>query len=529
MVVEISTTTTTSTRLPLDDNKTADTDTPADHSVSRDSKNQLPSHIVHSLKETHQLDILSAHPCPSAQQRVWIVHVEPYHHHRQKKLEGADEEEEESTSALWRNCLLQGQNRIVIREWRGGCQWWDLHRNHSIQTLASAELRGYRWARKTTTMMMMKMSRGRQSSTKKNNKNDDNEYGGSSHAIVIPRILYSEIDPIFPKNFPQREEEEDSTSSNWYPWAILEYVGPQSLYFQNKNNRSDDERGKIFDRTWVEGMIPIRQEFGFDEPHPRWGRIPEYQALEYAMMILDQIIIPFHNVWKEMERFNPTSDSSSIDWKDWETSIPATPTFTYETMVVRYQQAYQDVTKHWVRQQYHGTEDVMDKEMKHHFNKVLDLMKDAVENVLPCVLRDNAIPTIIPYRTLVHMDLQAQNIFFLKDSEHSLSSVVHSLLDWEDAAIADPRFELLLMGRKVCANRDQAERIWNHYAERTQQHLGPLLPWLRLESIHSLLTMVLQSRNMLNGGRNPWESSKDIIEKMEREIDRWNEMLANET
>jgi aminoglycoside phosphotransferase (APT) family kinase protein len=86
------------------------------------------------------------------------------------------------------------------------------------------------------------------------------------------------------------------------------------------------------------------------------------------------------------------------------------------------------------------------------------------------------------------MDCQPQNmIFYRSESETHVSSV----LDWEEAAYADPRFELILLGRKVCANREQADIIWKTYEDECQT-LGDIEPWLRLETLHSIITLVLQ-------------------------------------
>jgi hypothetical protein len=35
-----------------------------------------------------------------------------------------------------------------------------------------------------------------------------------------------------------------------------------------------------------------------------------------------------------------------------------------------------------------------------------------------------------------------------------------AVLDWEEAADGDPRFEPLLLGRKLCANEEQARTVW---------------------------------------------------------------------
>ncbi|KAI2503793.1 hypothetical protein MHU86_10687 [Fragilaria crotonensis] len=137
------------------------------------------------------------------------------------------------------------------------------------------------------------------------------------------------------------------------------------------------------------------------------------------------------------------------------------------------------------------------------------------ETLHKCITKLNVeVSTIKPVAwVLVHMDCQPQNLIFHRCENHTFIS---SVLDWEEAAYADARFELLLMGRKVCANRKQADTIWETY-EAECQLLGDIEPWLRLEAIHSITTLTLQSLNLLGGGRNPWESNPDLWQKIERD------------
>jgi hypothetical protein len=158
------------------------------------------------------------------------------------------------------------------------------------------------------------------------------------------------------------------------------------------------------------------------------------------------------------------------------------------------------------------------------------------------------------------------------------SATVFSVLDWEDAAWADPRFDLLMLCRKVCANMEQAEVVWSEYDSLKSSNghaevitdihvsclgsivpwlqletvhsittlllqsmdllndslkssnghaefitdihvscLGSIVPWLQLETVHSITTLLLQSMDVLNGGRNPWESEKDLWGKLQRD------------
>ena len=440
-----------------------------------------------------------------------------------------DNNDKDASWWLWRDCLFQGRNRLVIRQWRGGSQWWNLHQNRSVQTMATNEVQGYRWARQALQRMA--------TTTNDNDDDDDNHQNNEGHqheespqgrrGIVIPRILYSETNPVGgivpPLPLPQEalsddhHDHDDDREECWYPWAIFEYVGPESMYFYDT----------FVDRTWVDGMVPIRREFGLDEPHPRWGRVPEESALDYATMILCQVVIPLQIGWKQMDHHS----NIPLEEEEEEEDTGAPSAITYDSMVQRYQQVYDNLRTQMKNANYdsNGEEDNeqhRNLETIQRFDHLLDILHHAIETVLPtwCIqFKTAVIPSL--EATLCHMDLQPQNILCSRDNTgSSMSSNVVAVLDWEDAAMADPRFEILLLGRKVCAHREQAETIWKLYAQRTNQPLGPLLPWLQLESVHSLLTMLLQSMDMLNGGRNPWETSKELGSKMEREIVRWNGM-----
>jgi hypothetical protein len=66
--------------------------------------------------------------------------------------------------------------------------------------------------------------------------------------------------------------------------------------------------------------------------------------------------------------------------------------------------------------------------------------------------------------------------------------------------------------------------VWAEYAQAKGEYhctLGPIESWLQLESAHSIITLLLQSMDLLSGGRNPWESNNDLIGKLERECLRW--------
>ena len=124
----------------------------------------------------------------------------------------------------------------------------------------------------------------------------------------------------------------------------------------------------------------------------------------------------------------------------------------------------------------------------------------------------------------------------INDHSHNAKKCsVASVMDWEEACYADPRFELLLVCRKVLASREQADNLWNLYSNHVQQlknqlllqgeaqshwQVGPLEPWLKLETIHSLCTLLLQAMDLLGGGRSPWETKPDLWGKIDRERQR---------
>ena len=41
-------------------------------------------------------------------------------------------------------------------------------------------------------------------------------------------------------------------------------------------------------------MVKVRHEFGFDEPHPRHGRVCVEESLEYAVHVLNVLVLPLH-------------------------------------------------------------------------------------------------------------------------------------------------------------------------------------------------------------------------------------------
>mmetsp|Transcript_12303 Transcript_12303/g.18880 ORF Transcript_12303/g.18880 Transcript_12303/m.18880 type:complete len:441 (-) Transcript_12303:109-1431(-) len=431
----------------------------ASSTASPTASSSCPKQILNKiLQNLYEYDILSIQEAKSAQQKVWIVQFQI-----KPDIASSLSQSTNHDGKAWKEFLQSGENRLVVRQWRGGCRWWNLHRNQDPKILAKAEAFGYRFARQSLT----ETSRAQK----------------KSPSVVIPRILY----------FNTKESDGDE-----FPWAVLEYVGINSTCFDGDY---------LYDDSYLTRMIKTRHEFGFDEPHPRWGRVPVEHSLEYSTRILEQVLIPLH------------TNSKGV--------CSNTEAQTYESMLQLYEQAWKDMKKQ-ERMLFESLVRDQDEPVAKDARMVeaFDLLESAVITVLSQNI--STIPPLPP--ALVHLDLQPQNLLFSRDGNSNIR--VSSVLDWEEAAVADPRFDLLLIGRKVCANREQAEEVWKVYSDTTNQNLGLLLPWLQLETIHSITTLLLQSMNLLNGGRNPWETKKDLWEKLRREFVRWEglcqELEANE-
>jgi aminoglycoside phosphotransferase (APT) family kinase protein len=146
-----------------------------------------------------------------------------------------------------------------------------------------------------------------------------------------------------------------------------------------------------------------------------------------------------------------------------------------------------------------------------------------IYETMTCRVNDGKVPCQMS-PVLVHMDLQPQNILLRKTQQNCENrSIVVSVLDWEESAWADPRFELILLCRKVCANREQANHVWNLYQKTMGDSvaIGNIQPWLELETLHSLTALLLQAT--AKGGRSPWEARNDLLDKIEREFQRFKQ------
>lgn len=270
----------------------------------------------------------------------------------------------------------------------------------------------------------------------------------------IPSVLYESLQP--------------------QPWAILDFIVPT----ENLNN------------YWTQSMVKTRLEFGYEEPHPRWGRVPTEYALEYAMLVLHQVIIPLH---KGMRMHKPYQNMKEG--------------LSYKKMLQKCQKS---------------CDEMKDTADSRHMAAINSLQK-AIQEVEVVQKRNGLDQDASHPHVLLHLDCQPQNLFFTGGLENSerRPSRIYSVLDWEESTIGDGRFELLLLGRNVCASREQASFIWKTY-EAEFPGLGPLDPWLRLGSLHTITSLLLQLTNVTAGRATQGQPA--VSGKLEREWQRWNKL-----
>ena len=412
-------------------NTNTTTDQPV-HITSKHSgvKNEslLPKAIIKTLKNHYNTNIHHIQELKSAQHSVYLISVT-------------------SQDQLLKEALKSGNNTLIIRIWKGGARWWNLNstqfQDGSNIDLAQAEVSGYRIAHCVFQRNIV--------------------------IPVIPYVLYFSHDYRY-----------DALNSDKYCWALFSYVGEESNYFSNYNS------------AFAANMVKIRHEFGFLEPHPRHGRVHQDRSLEYAMNVLNSVIIPIHTFFIESNL-----DEIHDDLKVLCNENP----WCYGTMLEMY-----DATLSQLQNIQHD----IPKQNIQKWDMIINICIKCLQHLK--LEEISSLPNV-----LCHLDLQPQNLLF--DGKDPIPNI-KCVLDWEEAAYADPRFELLLLCRKVCCNNAQANAIWEYYQEITHMHLGRMEPWLNLETLHSVITLTLQGLNVGRRGGTQWEKQRDLLGKIERELKR---------
>ena len=339
-------------------------------------------------------------------------------------------------------------------------------------------------------------------------------------------------------------------------------------YYQATTNHYNlqDFSTWVYDSSFIPNMVRVRQEYGFMEAHPRHGRVCEEQSLDYALHVLDTIIFPLHTTF-----FSSSTQPDELSAPSSICSIEELVDLglVESTLEERFQQGRRkDDNQHYLNA---GDKSISVRpirygELVRTYESALHLIKESIRSLYDeegtdkqlmdpilqklegwiCFLHQDkdgmlakgeyhSLPGVI-----CHLDLQPQNMVLHQASSPSIISantdylshnipMISSILDWEECCYADPRFELLLLCRKVVANRFQADILWNSYSKKVEDmylnkdfHVGPIAPWFRLESVHSIITMIhhlCQSPNNI-GGRSPWENQSELFLKIEREFQR---------
>lgn len=381
---------------------------------------------------------------PSAQQVMWLV-----------KRIGETTTAVPASDSTSLTAPLESSSTWIIRQWKSSSTWWNLHQNsHQVQEMARSEVAGYTVARQLLVV-------------------GDEIDPRTSNGVFVPRVL--RIHSSTGTSHQKPDQDPDS------PWAVLEYI-------EEKPDSDSQDCG-----TWRSSMIHHRLEYGFMEPHPRWGRVPQDSSLEYALLVLSQVIIPLHTAMNSLVNHNVLGSISSLNGF----SIGG---YYFQTMVGLYRTKIQLIETRRAARATDGSE----------------VLKKACQEIHRAIHKLENTRGLTYLRPVIcHMDLQPQNLLFYSPKK------IAAVLDWEDASYADPRFELLLLCRKVCANKEQGKVIWNAYQKSFPSvELGDLDIWLELETVHSLTTLLLQSMDLLGGGRSPWESKPDLLGKIERELVR---------
>ena len=354
------------------------------------------------------------------------------------------------------------------------------------------------------------------------------------------------------------------------PWALLSYFDNN---YSNSNEETQSSSTSTLGASDLDGrripchhfsttMIKTRYEFRFDEQHPRHGRVPVDECLGYAQMILRDVIVPIQSSFFALSVADDDDGSStfhkkmelsnhlqSVGWGHGQllNDDTAINHFQYHDMIAIYDHALHRLI---------SVSETNDNNMDETMGNLLSMLERCVA-VLSSEWDGNSTtgkpPPLPP--VLCHMDLQPQNLAFWRivpdsnnnEEGHTIHTTakhcsIASIMDWEEACYADPRFEILLVCRKVLANREQADILWQSYSNHVKEvgnqllsssrngnpvccwDVGPIEPWLKLETVHSLCTLLLQAMDLLGGGRSPWETKPDLLGKIKRERQRLVQM-----
>lgn len=450
------------------------------------------------------VSIMDAAELRSAQQHVFLISTsfddpftiqQPHDQNNPTTPEQLNITSDTNNRMKLRRELERGCGKLIARRWRNSARFWNLNTSSNtaedILMIARAEVAGYRVARRLIC---------------------DGGDGSKEKRDMIPQVLY------FSHDISDVSDDANYAYQTEEIWGLFAYVGEGSASFR--------QTSRIHEGNFANQMVKVRHEFGFDEPHPRHGRVVEEHCLAYALKIIDQVIIPLHDC-----AHRQSSQGHSLIFSEREQVLLGVDgrsrrPFSFGYMLDLYEGASVKMGEHIISLQMNSNEtNKLCGASQYRFDRLVGAIQSGSKELRGEVV---ATQTTVPF-TLVHCDLQPQNLIFWRrdqtfddfsEKTHSYVPNIACILDWEEAALADLRFELLLVCRKVCASMEQATSVWNYYREATlsrhQLDIGSLEPWLKLEGLHSITTMAMQA--LLGGGRGPWEKKSDLICKIDREL-----------
>ena len=564
--------------------------------------------------------IVNVQRMKSAQQHVFLLKIEQQYRKREESMKdeditvqnGKQYRDDSRTLKLLKEAIKNNNGKLILRIWENGARWWNLNLKHFFyqyydnneikdddgdrntqrrQTqkrsssnhddssilchdLAKAEVAGYRVAKRALEYYNCRRQTKVAVVETSITDIDSCRNGWVETKVCIPTVVYFQQDNI--KN----------------PWGLFSFVGQDSIDVNpmRKNQQKDDDSNQewVVCEEFIHNMVKIRHEFGFDEPHPRHGRVHTDQSLDYALHVMDTVILPLHSAFFDCYCNKNINNSASISLKEKDdgrkqsfstsdfqqhpllqddghdleminyflTQSPCnknkfkedknqtdTKACRYGDMVELYQVIMSHLKKEMTSSTFSNSMNQPNqpdciKKINHRMNAALKILDKCVlllqleSKELRCCGKNNHLPAV-----LCHIDLQPQNMILCRNIQSRNSNEIpriFSVLDWEESCYADPRFELLLLCRKVVATRSQANAIWEKYdlfiqkrfgesfknnqLERNKSLLGSIEPWLKLETVHSLITLFMQGMNL--GGRNPWEGLNELWNKMSREMKR---------
>ena len=168
------------------------------------------------------------------------------------------------------------------------------------------------------------------------------------HRVFVAEVLYfshdKRRDMPFPSALRFRDDDGCVDEASVKPWAVLSYFDrdtPRLETTSDENFEIAPNPDFTFDSMletpnsieasselrpclhYPMTMTKMRREFGFDEPHPRHGRVPVDECLEYVEMVLRDVVFPCRDTSSSPQILGSikTSSATIVSKKNWLPSV----------------------------------------------------------------------------------------------------------------------------------------------------------------------------------------------------------------